>query len=49
MAPQEALRRAVLFAGYKVGGRGGAEGLLGAADLDELARNHAPAPVVQFL
>lgn len=48
MAPLEALRRAVVFAGYKVGGRSGAEGFLSAADLDALARNHNPAPVVQF-
>lgn len=34
--PYEALRRAVLFAGYKVGGTGGADSLLNAADLEAL-------------
>ena len=35
---QEALRLAVLFASWKVGGNGGADGLLSAAELEELAR-----------
>jgi len=34
-----ALRLAVLFASWKVGGNGGADGLLSAAELDELAHN----------
>lgn len=32
--PYRALRKAVLFAGYKIGSSGGAEGFLTAAELD---------------
>ncbi|HEU4322786.1 MAG TPA: carbohydrate kinase family protein [Roseiflexaceae bacterium] len=36
LAPEAALRRAVVFAGYKIGAVGGAEGFVGCAELDRL-------------
>ena len=36
--PHTALRRAVVFAGYKIGSRGGAEGFLSLPELDQLVR-----------
>ncbi|GAB4215823.1 MAG: sugar kinase [Roseiflexaceae bacterium] len=36
LAPEAALRRAVVFAGYKIGSVGGADGFLGRAALDQL-------------
>ena len=36
--PYESLRKAVLFAGYKIGARGAAEGFLDAASLEQLYR-----------
>lgn len=40
--PHQALRRAILFASWKVGGNGGADGLLNSAQLAQLAANYLP-------
>lgn len=40
--PYEAIRKAVVFASYKIGENGAAEGFLSAPELDRLARNQSP-------